>query len=164
MFRTAIMSLAITTALSVGAWAKTIEVQMLNKGEDGENMVFEPSHVRLEPGDSIKFIATDKSHNAESIEGSIPEGAESFKSKINEELEVTFDEEGYYAVKCLPHFAMGMVMTVAVGEGTEPQEGFLEGRIPPKAQERFDAQIEALASDDAEDIEATEEATEAEAQ
>ncbi|MCQ0091878.1 pseudoazurin [Roseovarius sp. M141] len=129
--------------LSGAAWAETFEVQMLNKGEAG-TMVFEPAFVQIAPGDTVKFVATDKSHNAESIDGMIPEGAEGFKGKINEEIEVTLDTEGLYAVKCLPHYAMGMVMTIAVGEGVEMPEGYLEGRLPKNAKERFEEQLSNL--------------------
>lgn len=32
----------------------------LNKGSDGGKMVFEPTLVKIEPGDTIKFVAADK--------------------------------------------------------------------------------------------------------
>jgi hypothetical protein len=34
-----------------------------------------------------------------------------------------------YGIKCKPHFAMGMVMTIATGEVSEVPEPFFEGRI-----------------------------------
>jgi pseudoazurin len=46
----------------------------------------------------------------------LPEGAEAFKSKFNETFEVTLAEEGVYGVKCTPHYAMGMVALIEVGE------------------------------------------------
>ena len=54
-------------------------------------------------------MPSDKSHNAETIKGMIPEGAEAFKSKMNEEFSVTLDKEGVYGIKCTPHYGMGMV-------------------------------------------------------
>lgn len=145
MFIKTATAFATATALLISgaAWAETVEVKMLNKGEAG-TMVFEPAFVQIAPGDTVKFVATDKSHNAESILEMMPEGAEAFKGKINEEIEVTFDVEGLYGVKCTPHFAMGMVMTVAVGEGVEVPAEFLEGRLPKKAKERFVEQLENL--------------------
>jgi len=125
------------------AFAETFEVQMLNKGTDGERMVFEPGFVRAAPGDTIKFIATDKGHNAETAKGMVPDGAEGFKGRINEEIEVTLETEGVYGVLCKPHYAMGMVMTIAVGD-VEPADDFLEGRVPRKAKERFEAQLAGL--------------------
>ena len=43
--------------------AAEVEVKMLNKGTEGA-MVFEPALVKVEPGDTVKFVATDKGHNA----------------------------------------------------------------------------------------------------
>lgn len=101
--------------LSFGASAAEHEVKMLNKGTEGM-MVFEPSVVQIAPGDSIHFIATDKGHNVESIEGMIPAGAAPFKGEMNQDLTVTFDQPGVYGVKCKPHYGMAMVGLVVVGE------------------------------------------------
>ena len=143
MIRTVTTALAFATLMGAAAFAETHEVQMLNKGADGARMVFEPAFVQAAPGDTIRFVATDKGHNAESVKGMVPEGAEMFVGKINEEIEVTLDAEGVYAVMCKPHYAMGMVMTIAVGDVDAP-EGFLEGRVPKKAKERFEEQLNNL--------------------
>jgi pseudoazurin len=143
MIRTFATGLAFAALLGGAAVAETFEVQMLNMGTDGERMVFEPAFVQAEPGDTIKFIATNPGHNAETNDGMIPEGAEGFTGRINEEIEVTMTEEGVYGVICKPHFAMGMVMTIAVGDVDAPED-FLAGRVPPKAKQRFEAQLENL--------------------
>jgi pseudoazurin len=104
-----------TMLLAGGAQAAEHEIHMLNKGQKGA-MVFEPDLVKAAPGDTIRFVPTDKSHNAEAIKGMIPEGAEGFKSKINEELTVTLTKEGVYGVKCMPHYGMGMVALIVVGD------------------------------------------------
>ena len=111
------MTLAALTAmlLAGGAQAAEHEVQMLNKGEKGA-MVFVPDLVKAAPGDSIRFVPTHKSHNAEAIKGMLPEGAEGFKSKINEDFTVTLTEEGVYGIKCTPHYGMGMVALIVVGD------------------------------------------------
>jgi pseudoazurin len=98
-----------------GADAAEHQILMLNKGEKGA-MVFEPDFVRVAPGDTVRFVPTDKGHNAETIKGMVPDGAEPFKSKFNKEIVVTFENEGVYGVKCAPHYAMGMVAIVQVGE------------------------------------------------
>lgn len=97
------------------AHAADHQVQMLNKGEKGA-MVFQPDLIIAAPGDTITFVPTDKSHDAESIKGMIPEGAEPFKGKMNEQITVTFDKEGVYGVKCTPHYGMGMVALIIVGK------------------------------------------------
>ena len=143
MFKKIVSSFAITLALSGAAAAEEFEVHMLNRGDAG-TMIFEPSFLRVAAGDTVKFIATDRGHNAESIEGMIPEGAEAFEGRVNEEIDVTFDVEGLYGVRCKPHYAMGMVMTIAVGEIDTAPEGFLEGRIPRSAMGRFEEQVSNL--------------------
>ncbi len=103
------------------AQAETFEVKMLNKGEAGA-MVFEPAYVKAMPGDVIHFIATDKGHNVESIKGMLPEGVERFKSKFNVDYELTVNAEGLYGLKCTPHYGMGMVALIQVGEAVNLEE------------------------------------------
>lgn len=143
MLRGLLTSAAVVAALCTFASAETFEVKMLNKGEGGR-MVFEPISLRIAAGDTVKFIATDRGHNAESIDGMMPKGAEPFKGKINEEIEVTFTEAGFYGVQCKPHFAMGMVMVVAVGDEPTAPDSFLEGRLPRKAKEQFEGALSDL--------------------
>ena len=97
-----------------GALAAEVEVKMLNKGVEGA-MVFEPALVKVAPGDTVKFVATDKGHNAETIKGMLPADATPFLGKNGEDVAVTFDKPGIYGVKCLPHYGMGMVAMVVVG-------------------------------------------------
>ncbi|WP_127600150.1 pseudoazurin [Nitratireductor alexandrii] len=113
--RIAIMALGAVMAMAGAAGAAEFEVKMLNKGEKGA-MVFEPDFVRAAPGDTVRFVPTDKGHNAESVKGMLPEGAEAFKGKFNEEIVITLDKEGVYGIKCAPHYAMGMVALIEVGE------------------------------------------------
>ena len=140
MFRTLTTALVLTTLLGGAALAETVEVKMLNTSGK-ETMVFEPAFVKIAAGDTIRFVPEDKGHNAESIKGMMPADAEPFKGKISKEVEVTFDKDGLYGVECKPHFAMGMVMTVAVGDVSEVPDDFLAGRIPPKAKKRFEEQL-----------------------
>ena len=110
-----IMGAAIHLALAASpAQAKEHQVKMLNKGAEGM-MLFEPAYLNVAPGDTVKFIATNKGHNAESIPGMVPDGGATFKGKINEEVVVRFNAPGLYGFKCLPHLGMGMVGLVQVG-------------------------------------------------
>ena len=121
--------------------AQTVEVHMVNKAADGSLMAFEPLLTKIAVGDTVKFVPADKGHNAESIADILPGGAEPFKGKINEEIDVTFTVPGVYGVKCLPHFAMGMVALVVVGGDTSNLEAAKTARLPGKARERIDAAI-----------------------
>jgi pseudoazurin len=117
------------------AFADTIEVKMLNKGEAGA-MVFEPAFIKAMPGDTVTFLSTDKGHNAESIKGMLPNGAEKFKSKLGDDFSITFDVEGIYGIKCTPHYALGMVALVQVGEAVNLDEA-MGVKQKGKAKKRF---------------------------
>ena len=120
-----------------GAFAAEHEVRMLNKGPEGQPMQFDPAFLKIAPGDTVTFVATDKGHNSETILGMIPEGAETWKGKMNEEIKVTFSTEGIYGYKCTPHFGMGMVGLVQVGESTENLDAAQTAKLPGKAKTRM---------------------------
>lgn len=111
----AIAAALAASVLAGAAQAADHQVQMLNKGEKGV-MVFQPDFVQAAPGDTVTFVPTDKGHDAESIKGMIPDGAEPFKGKPGEQIIVTLDKEGIYGVKCTPHYGMGMVALIVVGK------------------------------------------------
>ncbi len=126
-------------ALVAGAsHAAEVEIQMLNKGADGA-MVFEPAFVKVQPGDTVTFVAKDKGHDVEAIKEMLPDGAEPFKGKMNEDLSVTVTAPGLYGVKCTPHFAMGMVALIQVGDAPANLDAAKAVKLPKKAQERMDA-------------------------
>ena len=121
------------------AAAKDVQVKMLNKG-GGRTMVFSPEVVRIAPGDTVTFVATDKGHNAEIISTMIPAGAAPFKGKINQNVTVKFTKPGTYGYKCLPHYGMGMVGAIIVGNGAANSAQAKAAKHPGKAKQVF-AQI-----------------------
>lgn len=131
---------ALCLAVAAPGFAAEHEVHMLNKGAVG-TMVFEPAFVKAAPGDVIHFIPTDKSHNVESIKEILPEGVEVFKSELSASYDLTVSEAGLYGVKCTPHFAMGMVALIQVGDAPANLETAKTTKLPKKARERMDAEI-----------------------
>jgi pseudoazurin len=128
--RFALASATLALAASPAA-AREYQVQMLNKGSDGKMMVFEPAFIKVAPGDTVKFIAKDKGHNAETISGMTPAGGSTFKGKFNEEIIVRFSKEGLYGYKCLPHTGMGMVGLIQVGKAAnKPQAAAAANALP----------------------------------
>ena len=119
----------------VAALAGTHEVRMLNRGEHGP-MVYEPDFLAIAPGDTVKFVAAQSGHNAASIDGMAPAGFAGFKGNINQEIEVTLTEPGVYGVKCSPHYAMGMVMLIAVGDA-HPADAAIPETVSKRAKARF---------------------------
>ncbi|MDJ1158208.1 pseudoazurin [Chelatococcus sp. SYSU_G07232] len=140
----ALVGAALLAAAAGTAGAAEVQVKMLNKGAEGV-MVFEPALVRVAPGDSVRFVATDKGHNAETIETMLPEGATPFAGKINEEIVVTFDKQGVYGYRCKPHYSMGMVGLVVVGTPTNEEQA-KAATHPGKAKQVFATLFERLAT------------------
>ncbi|MEO6396192.1 MAG: pseudoazurin [Devosia sp.] len=133
-------------AFAPSAHAANFEVHMMNKGAAGA-MVFEPALTKIAVGDTVTFIPADKGHNAETIPDMLPEGAEAFKGKIGQEVVVTFTVPGAYGIKCLPHFALGMVALVVVGDLPPANlEAIKTVKLPKRAMERFDAAYLELAA------------------
>ncbi|KAA3500699.1 MULTISPECIES: pseudoazurin [Rhizobium/Agrobacterium group] len=139
-------SLAIIAGLfAFPALSAEIEVKMLNKGSDGQAMVFEPATVKAAVGDVITFVPVDKGHDAAAVKEMIPEGVADFKGKMNETVKVTVDKEGAYVVKCTPHLGMGMVALVVVGDAPPANlDAVKNGKLPKKARDRLNAEIAKL--------------------
>lgn len=132
---------AALTAIMVSAgsaMAADHTIKMLNRGSDGQFMVFEPAYVEVMPGDTVTFVPTDPGHNAETVLNMSPEGGETFKGKFNQEVSFTPTKEGVYGVKCMPHYALGMVALIKVGDGEAPNLGVAAAvKQPGKAKDRM---------------------------
>lgn len=113
------------------------EIRMVDRSEQGGLMSFEPSFLRVEPGDIVTFIPVNKGHNAETILGMIPEAAPAWKGKVNEAISVTLNEPGLYGIKCMPHWAMGMVALIQVGADRHNLNALHGVKLPGKAQARM---------------------------
>lgn len=78
---------------------------------------YDPVALKIAPGDQVRW-KNMSGHNVNFEEGNIPEGAKAWKSDLGVDASYTFEEEGVYLYKCDPHFAMGMVGAIIVGEPT----------------------------------------------
>ena len=96
-------------------------VKMLNSG-DGGQMIFEPAVLKVSVGDTIHFKAADMSHNSASIDGMLPDGAESWSGQMNTDISVTLNTEGVYVYQCDPHVMMAMIGVIQVGEAVNMNE------------------------------------------
>ena len=90
-------------------------VKMLNSG-DGGMMIFEPAVLKVSIGDTVHFKATDAAHNSASIEGMIPDGAQTWAGALSQDISVVLDTEGVYVYQCDPHVMMAMIGVIQVGE------------------------------------------------
>ncbi len=139
-----IAAAAVLMASAAPLMAADHQIKMLNKGADGA-MVFEPGFVKIAPGDTVTFVPTDKSHNAETYKGLIPDGAAEFKSKASEQYQAKFDVPGAYVIKCTPHAGMGMVALIQVGENPTNLEVIKTAKLPNMVRKRLDADLAQIA-------------------
>ena len=98
------------------SFAEDTTVEMLNK-LDKRTMVFNQEIVRIDPGDTVFWKATNPGHNVEFIsKKGVPDGVERFKSKVGKDTKFTFTIPGIYAYWCVPHKTLGMIGFVIVGD------------------------------------------------
>ena len=96
-------------------FAEDTTVEMLNK-LDKRTMVFSQEIVRIDPGDTVFWKATNPGHNVQFIsKNGVPAGVEKFKSKVGKDTEFTFTLPGIYAYWCVPHKTLGMIGFIIVG-------------------------------------------------
>ena len=143
-----ILGFLTATSLSSLTYSEEFEVQMLNTGADGV-MVFEPSVLQIQAGDSVTFKPSNPGHNSMSMPGMIPSGAESWDSGMSQELTVTFTEEGTYVYQCTPHLMMAMVGVITVGDANANLDNVKGAAADAKssfmmAQDRLDSYLEGL--------------------
>ena len=125
----------------LSAQARDITVHMKNQGADGA-MVFEPSFVKAAVGDTIHFVPTNPSHNAETLPAMLPAGATPMKGAMNKEAVMTVTRPGLYGIKCMPHYSMGMVALVQVGKVTQADIAAAKAvKLPPFAAKRMTAAL-----------------------
>ncbi len=134
-----LLALSILTPWS--SWAADYEVKMLNKGSDGQAMAFEPAFLHIQPGDTVHFKPVDKGHNVDTIPGMLPDGATPLKSALSKQVDVTFQEPGLYGYRCVPHFGMGMVGLIEVGNSPVNHASAEQAKMPPLAKKRMDSLI-----------------------
>jgi pseudoazurin len=130
-------AVAATCFISFAVDAEELQVKELNRGPAGV-FVFEPELVRIKPGDTIDFVAVDKGHDVHSVSGMIPDGAQPFEGKTNQDTKVTFKQPGVYVIACKLHTIMGMVGVVVVGAPANLGKIDLSV-LPPKAKAKLQA-------------------------
>ncbi|MGE3228659.1 MAG: pseudoazurin [Hyphomicrobium sp.] len=131
-------ALLVAASLASNAAAEEHVVKMMNANGKGKFMLFEPEFIKANVGDTVKFVPTNKGHNAETIPDLWPEGAAELKGELNQEVVLTIDKPGIYGIKCHPHYPMGMLAMVVAGDLTNKAQ--LDTYTPPgTAQKRYDA-------------------------
>ena len=134
--------LSVVCALSHQVLGDEIEVRSLNRSSTGF-FEFSPDFVRIKPGDTINFVATDKGHQVYAVPGMIPEGAQAFDARMSQDIKATFTVPGVYVIACRPHMMLGMIGVVLVGDPTNV--GKLDpSSLPTKARTKLETLLELL--------------------
>ena len=95
-------------------------VKLLTTASNGETMVFEPGFLQVSVGDTIVFEPADASHNAESFFA--PTSDANFYTEFGVTESIVMTQEGIYLYKCTPHFMLGMIGVIQVGEALNKVE------------------------------------------
>ena len=118
------------------AFASNVDVEMLNKRDDGAKMVYSLDIVDVEVGDTVTWLPTAKGHNVQFIAG--PDSAIlPKKSKLNKEFTQTFDVPGIYLYQCTPHKSMGMIGIIVVGKNTNNKEAIASTKVNGKSKKKL---------------------------
>ena len=144
---TLVLLLGLSFLLPVGVLAEELPteytVEMWNKDPDDRKrkMVFSEEIITVAPGAEVTWLATDKGHNVQMIDG--PEGYDlPKKSKLSKDVTLTFDQEGVYVYVCTPHATMGMIGIVVVGEATEEAIAAVkDAKVRGKSKKKFKALV-----------------------
>lgn len=148
-----LLHIGIALALSgvtLSARAETFTIRMITEDAtiDGDTtMVFDPPLFQVAVGDTVVFEPTQASHNTASKRGMLPEGVESWNSSIDETFEITFTQDGTYGYICMPHYSVGMVGLILVGDYTVNLDEARSVRQRGQAKKAFRAlfeQVDAL--------------------
>ncbi len=129
--------------ISFTTFSKEVVLEMLNKRADGQKMVFSEDVVKVDVGDTVKWLASDKGHNVEFVAG--PDGVSlPPKSGLNKDVSITFDKAGIYLYVCTPHKVMGMIGLVVVGDDTNNKDTIAGTKMMGRAKKKLATMIGSL--------------------
>ncbi|WP_170763466.1 plastocyanin/azurin family copper-binding protein [Ruegeria lacuscaerulensis] len=88
----------------------------LNADTPAHAFRFEPKLLQVPAGATVRFKGSTGRHTVTSILRMIPVGARAFEIRGQPELDLTFEKEGVYGIRCRVHGRHGMVMLLVVGD------------------------------------------------
>ncbi len=129
--------LAIILSLApFSVYAEDMSIDMLNRNDAGEKMVYSTEIAKIDVGDTITWLPATKGHNVHFIAG--PDGwALPKKSKNGKEVAITFDTPGVYLYQCTPHATMGMIGLVIVGDDLSNKDAIAKAKVRGKSKKKL---------------------------
>ncbi|WP_052265425.1 plastocyanin/azurin family copper-binding protein [Ruegeria sp. ANG-R] len=88
----------------------------LNANTPAHTFRFEPKFLQVPAGTTVRFKGSTGRHTVTAIPRMIPVGARVFEIRGKPELDLTFEKEGVYGIRCRVHGRHGMVMLLVVGD------------------------------------------------
>ena len=130
--------MAVFGLVFISSFAHANTIEMLNKDDQGNKMVYSEEVAKIEVGETITWVPTSKGHNVEMIAG--PDGATlPKKSKNGKEVSMTFEVPGIYYYWCTPHKGMGMIGLVVVGGDTSNKDDIAKAKAMGKSKKKLKA-------------------------
>lgn len=132
------VSMAVLFLTVTASVAENFNIDMLNKRDDGQKMVYSEDVLYIKSGDIVTWLPTSKGHNVEFVVG--PDDADLPKkpSKVNKEYTHTFTQPGIYLYQCSPHKSMGMIALIVVDDDTTNIETIKSTRVFGKSKKKLE--------------------------
>jgi pseudoazurin len=128
------------------AAAAEVVVEMLNRDKaTNTTNVYKPALVKVNKGDTVKWVATNPGHNVAFVSGGVPAGVAPFTSGFAKEVTYKFEKPGIYLYKCTPHLGLGMVGLVVVDGNKSNLAAVKAVFLPPLAKKRLEPLFAELA-------------------
>jgi pseudoazurin len=134
-----IAAAALALFVAQAASAAEVVVEMLNRDKTANiSNAYKPGLVKINKGDTVKWVATSPGHNVAFVQGGVPAGVALFASPFAKEIKFKFDKPGIYLYKCTPHLGLGMVGLVMVGNDKSNLPAVKAVYVPPLAKKRLE--------------------------
>ena len=118
------------------AYSADMSIDMLNRNDAGDKMVYSTEVAKIDVGDTITWLPATKGHNVHFIAG--PDGWDlPKKSKNGKEVAITFDTPGVYLYQCTPHASMGMIALVVVGDDLSNKDAIAKAKVRGKSKKKL---------------------------
>ena len=118
------------------AFSKDITIDMLNKRDDGQKMVYSLDVIKVDVGDTVTWLPKTKGHNVQFIKA--PDGIKKLsKSKLNKKYTYKFEKSGMYLYQCTPHKSMGMIGLVIVDDDLSNKKDIAKAKVFGKSKKKL---------------------------
>ena len=138
----AMIYVAIGVALGFfkSANASEITVNILNRDpKTNISFLYNPGVVRVATGDTVNWVSSNTMHNVSFVSGGVPAGVPAFTSGFQKQISYKFSKPGIYFYKCGPHFSLGMVGVVVVGNDRSNLAALSKLDLPMAAKQRLNS-------------------------